>query len=93
MLGTFAGALDARKIDAKDGRLSCEVRGEVEDEGGVLVIKRVHVSYTLRADDPEAARETVERVHGIYAEKCPVYRSLIPAFPITSSVKIASELP
>jgi len=88
MIGTFGGALDARKINAKDGRLSCEVRGEVEDEGGVLIIKRVHVSHTLRAEEPEAVRETVERVHGIYAQSCPVYRSLIPAFQITSSVTI-----
>ena len=90
MLGTFAGALDARKINAKEGRLSCEVRGEVEDEGGVLVIKRVHVSHTLRAEQPDAVRELVERVHGVYAQSCPVYRSLIPAFPITSSVAIES---
>jgi uncharacterized OsmC-like protein len=91
MLGTFAGALDARKINAKDGRLSCEVRGEVEDDGGVLLIKRVHVTHNLRADDPAAVREAVERVHGVYAQRCPVYRSLIPAFPITSSVEIVGE--
>ena len=88
MLGTFGGALDARKINAKEGRLSCEVRGEVEDESGVLVIKRVHVTHTLRADDPEGVRETVERVHGVYAQSCPVYRSLSPAFQITSKVEI-----
>jgi len=88
MIGTFGGALDARKINAKDSRLSCEVRGEVEDDGGVLIIRRVHVSHTLRTEDPEAVRETVERVHGIYAQSCPVYRSLIPAFQITSSVAI-----
>jgi uncharacterized OsmC-like protein len=91
MLGTFAGALDARKINAREGRLSCEVRGEVENEGGVLVIKRVHVTHKLRAEDPEAVRETVERVHGVYAQSCPVYRSLSPAFEITSSVEIAPE--
>jgi len=88
MLGTFAGALYARKIEVDGGRMSCEVRGEVEDEDGVLVIKRVHISHTLRAEDPDAVRQTVERVHGVYAQKCPVYRSLIPAFPITSSVEI-----
>ena len=88
MIGTFGGALDARKINAKDGRLSCEVRGEVEDEGGVLIIKRVHVTHTLRAEEPESVREAVERVHGVYAQSCPVYRSLIPAFQITSSVAI-----
>ena len=89
MLGTFAGALDARKIDAKDGRLTCEVRGEVESEGGVLVIKRVHVTHNLRAEDPEQVRDTVERVHVVYAQNCPVYRSLRPAFEITSSVELS----
>jgi uncharacterized OsmC-like protein len=91
MLGTFAGALDARKIDAKDGRLSCEVRGEVEDDGGVLIIRRVHVTHHLRASDPAAVRETVERVHDVYAQRCPVYRSLFTAFVITSSVAIVAE--
>lgn len=91
MLGTFAGALDARKIDAKEGRLTCDVKGEIEDDGGVLVIRRVHVSHRLRALDPDAVRETVQRVHGMYAERCPVYRSLRPAFEITSSVEIVGN--
>ena len=34
MLGTFGGALEARKIDASDGRLTAEVRGEIESEDG-----------------------------------------------------------
>ena len=48
MLGTFGGALEARKINAADGRLTCQIRGEVESDGGVLVIKHVHVTHTLR---------------------------------------------
>jgi uncharacterized OsmC-like protein len=91
MLGTFGGALDARKINAKEGRLTCEVRGEVEDEEGVLVVKRVHVSHKLRAENPDEVRQTVDRVHGIYAQSCPVYRSLSPAFQISSSVEIVTE--
>ena len=91
MLGTFAGALDARQINAKEGRLSCQVRGEVEAEGKVLIIRRVHVSFTLRAANPDEARETVERVHSVYADSCPVYRSLRPAFAITSSVAVTPE--
>jgi uncharacterized OsmC-like protein len=91
MLGTLAGALDARNINAKEGRLTCDVRGEVESEGGVLIIKRVHATHTLRAEDPDAVRDTVERVHGVYAQSCPVYRSLSPAFQITSSVEIVPE--
>jgi uncharacterized OsmC-like protein len=88
MLGTFGGALEARKIDAANSRLTCSVRGEVEEENRVLILRRVHVSFHLRADEPEKVRETVERVHGVFANQCPVYRSLRPAFAITSTVDI-----
>ena len=87
MLGTFGGALEARKIDASNGRLKANVRGEIENEEGVLVIRRIHVEFALQA--PEDARETVDRVHGFFAEKCPIYRSLRPAIQITSSYNLA----
>ena len=83
MVGTCGGALEARKIDPNEGRLTADVRGEIENEEDVLVIRRIHVAFNLRA--PESARETVERVHGFYANKCPVYRSLHTAIQITSS--------
>jgi uncharacterized OsmC-like protein len=87
MLGTFGGALEARKIDASNGRLKANVRGEIENEDGVLVIRRIHVEFALQA--PEDARETVDRVHGFFADKCPIYRSLGPAIQITSSYNLA----
>jgi uncharacterized OsmC-like protein len=89
MLGTFAGALDARQIDAKQGRLTADVRGEIESDEGVLIIRRVHVQFRLKA--PESARETVDRVHGVYKEKCPVYRTLRPAMEITSACELLAE--
>ena len=88
MLGTFGGALEARKIDASDGRLTADVRGEIETEDGVLVIRRIHAEFTLRAS--QDIQETVERVHGVYIDRCPVYRSLRSAIQITSSFKIVS---
>ncbi len=90
MLGTFAGALDARKINAKEGR-TADVRGEVEEENRVLIIRRVHVTFHLRVANPDEVRETVDRVHSVYAEGCPVYRSLKPAFQITSGVEVVPE--
>jgi uncharacterized OsmC-like protein len=33
-------------------------------------------------------RETVERVHRVYADKCPVYKTLRPAFEITSDFEL-----
>jgi len=83
MMGTFGGALEARKIDASNGRLMADVTGEIESEDGVLVIRRIHVTMKLQAQ--EEVRETVERVHGFFASKCPVYRSLTPLIQITSS--------
>jgi uncharacterized OsmC-like protein len=88
MMGTFGGALEARKIDASDGRLTAEVRGEIETEEGVLVIRRIHVAMKLRA--LEEVRETVDRVHGFFATKCPVYRSLTPVIQITSSYDLVT---
>jgi uncharacterized OsmC-like protein len=90
MLGTFGGALEARKIDASNGQLCADVRGEIESDDGVLVIRKVHVHYLLKG--AEHARETVERVHGIYAGKCPVYKTLSHAFEITSDFEIAETL-
>jgi len=83
MMGTFGGALDARKIDASEGRLTADVIGEVEKDDGVLVIRRIHVALRLVA--PEQVRETVERVHGTYAMRCPLYRTLHNAIQLTSS--------
>ena len=89
MVGTFGGALEARKINASDGRLTADVRGEIESEEGVLIIRRIHVDMKLRA--PEEARETVERVHGFFAQKCPVFRSLTPGIQITSSYTLLPD--
>jgi hypothetical protein len=89
MLGTFGGALEARQIDASNGRLVGEVTGEVETEEGVLVIRRIHVAMRLAA--PEEARETVERVHGFYAMHCPLYRTLHNAIKLTSAFTLEEK--
>jgi uncharacterized OsmC-like protein len=83
MLGTFGGALEARHIDASNGKLVGEVTGEVETDEGVLVIRRIHLAMQLAA--PDQALETVERVHGLYAMHCPLYRTLHKAIQLTSS--------
>ena len=86
MLGTFGGALEARHIDASGGRLTADVTGEVEAEEGVLVIRRIHVAMRLVA--PDEMRETVERVHGFYAMRCPLYRTLHGAMALSSSCEL-----
>ncbi len=88
-MGTFGGALEARQIDAGNGKLIAEVTGEVEKEEGVLVIRRIHVEMRLVA--PEEVRETVERVHGLYAMRCPLYRTLHNAIQLTSSYTLVAS--
>ena len=88
MLGTFGGALEARKIDASGGKLTADVVGEVEADDGVLVIRRIHVAVRLVAS--EDARETVDRVHLMYAMRCPLYRTLHQAIELTSSVALVT---
>lgn len=90
MVGTFGGALEARKIPADRGRLTCNVRGEVyAGEDGVMIIRKIHVEHQIVASEEQ--RPVIDRVHGVYANKCPVYRSLSPAIEITSSYTIVSE--
>ena len=92
MLGTFGGALEARHVDAGNDRLTADVTGEVELDEGVLVIRRIHVAMKLIA--PEGVRETVERVHGMYAMRCPLYRTLHNAISLTSSfILLLSDSP
>ena len=61
-----------------------EAVGEVELEDDVLVIRRIHVRLLLRADETHG--ETAARVHGIFADKCPVYRSLKAAITMTTEL-------
>ena len=91
MLGTFGGALEARHIDASNGKLIADVTGEVEAEEGVLVIRSIRVDMQLMA--AEESRATVERVRGIYAMRCPLYRTLHDAIDLSSSYTLVSGLP
>ena len=71
-------------MDASHARLVAEAVGEVESDEGVLIIRRIHVVLRLKA--LEAQREIAERVHGFFADKCPVYRTLKPAIGITTEL-------
>jgi uncharacterized OsmC-like protein len=58
--------------------------GEIDKEDGVLVIRRIHVRMNLKASS--AQRETAERVHGFYRDRCPVYRSLRGSIAMTTEL-------
>ncbi len=58
--------------------------GEIVTEGKVLVLKRIKQTFHLIADEKD--REKIERVLKIYADFCPVARS------VKGSIEISSEL-
>jgi uncharacterized OsmC-like protein len=62
------------------------VKGEIEKDGKVLVIKRIHVTYHLKLG-PEQ-RETAERVHGFHADFCPVARTIGGCVAISTSLEM-----
>ena len=62
------------------------MRGEIELDGSVLVIRRIFVLYKLRA--PEEKREMIERIHRVHAERCPVARSLKGSIEIQTSYEL-----
>jgi len=68
-----------------------EATGEIELEDNVLVIRRIHVRLKLKA--PESDWETATRVHGFFADKCPVYRTLKPAIAITTELVLQPPVP
>ena len=57
--------------------------GEIEEtEDKVLVLRRIHVRLLLKAKAEQ--RALCERVHGMFARSCPVYRSLHNAIEMTT---------
>jgi uncharacterized OsmC-like protein len=58
--------------------------GEIETEKKILVLKRVKQTFHLTADEKD--REKIERVLRVYADSCPVARS------VKGSIEIVSEL-
>jgi uncharacterized OsmC-like protein len=66
-----------------------ETIGEIELEDGVLVIRRIHTHLRLKASETD--RETAVRVHGFFADHCPVYRTLKSAIAITTELSIEPE--
>jgi uncharacterized OsmC-like protein len=91
MAGTFGGALEARQIRACNDLLVTRVTGEVELEEKVLVIRRIHVRFELKVSPGQ--RETAQRVHGLFADSCPLYRTLKHAIAITSELVMVEPDP
>lgn len=64
-----------------------EAVGEVENEGGTLVLKRIHVTYRVKLP-ADANRDSVRRAFEAHPKKCPVYRSIGAAVDITLELEL-----
>ncbi len=64
--------------------LRAEARAEVEKDGKVLVIKRIHVTYHLKMDKEQ--NDAANRVHGFHKDACPVYRTVKDSIDITTEL-------
>lgn len=63
--------------------------GEIEKDGKVLIVRRIHVTYELDASADD--RETAERVHGFHADYCPVARTISGSVAITTELTFVGE--
>ncbi len=68
--------------------LHADTVGEIEVEGKVLVIRRIRQTFHLTAGEED--RETIERVLGVYADSCPVARSIKGSIEITSELDLTT---
>ncbi len=70
--------------------LVADVVGDVEKEGGVLVLRRIHVNYSLQISEDlmsDEVRDTVARVLKMHVDKCPVALSIKGAIDVTTDVE------
>jgi organic hydroperoxide reductase OsmC/OhrA len=55
----------------------------------VLVLKRIKQTLHLTAEEKD--RETIERVLSVYADSCPVARSIRDSIEITSELDLTTK--
>ena len=65
--------------------------GEIETEGKVLVIKRIRTTFHLTTE--ENNHEKIKRVLKVYADGCPIARSIKDSIDIISELNLTSRKP
>jgi uncharacterized OsmC-like protein len=67
--------------------LTAVAHGDVEADEGVLVLRRIHVVFTLAGAAADQI-DSATRAHEVFKMKCPVYRSVYRAIDVTTELKI-----
>jgi uncharacterized OsmC-like protein len=60
--------------------------GEIEKEGNVLVVRRIHVTYYLKVEAEKY--EKARRAHEIHVDYCPVARTIRGCVAITTDLEV-----
>ena len=76
-------------MDASGGKLWSQARGEIVDDRGVLRIRRIEVTYHLKASPDQ--RPVIDRVHQVHADHCPVARTLSGCVEIVTRVELEGD--
>ena len=61
-------------------------------EEGVLVLRRIHVVFSLKGVAPEKV-EAAARAHDVFKMKCPVYRSIYRTIDVTTELTTKTTRP
>ena len=67
--------------------MTAVAHGDVEADEGVLVLRRIHVVFTLAGAAADKI-DSATRAHEVFKMKCPVYRSVYRAIDVTTELKI-----
>lgn len=67
--------------------MTAVAHGDVEADEGVLVLRRIHVVFTLAGAAADKIDSAI-RAHEVFKMKCPVYRSVYRAIDVTTELKI-----
>lgn len=91
LIGTLAGSMLRARVPVRPEGLTATATGVVEpDEDGVLVLRRVEVTYALELD--EEHRAAAEEVHAAHAARCPNARSVAPVIEIVTTMELATPV-
>jgi uncharacterized OsmC-like protein len=63
--------------------------GEIETENEILVVKRIKQTFHLTAHEKD--RQKIERALRVYADSCPVARSVKGSIDITSELDLTTK--
>jgi len=87
LTGTLGGALEALGQTISSGELTAHATADIGLDGSVMVLRAIHVRYSLALSDG-VAEAAAHKAHEGHAARCPVARSLGSAIDIRTELLI-----